>query len=104
MSEENFDFSGYPKLGRPFVAGSPRNKYLKFYFSIDELKMFEMLEKNVKKFYDLRGYSYNRPAHMRLFFTNFDNPHVLHFLFENLTPELKNHYVKDSQGAGEHPQ
>lgn len=79
-----------PKLGRPFVAGSKRVKYLKFYLSDSEIEDFEFLEKHVKKFYEENGYVYNRSNHFRLILKNCSNEKILKQLFKNPTEEIKN--------------
>lgn len=74
-----------PKLGRPFSGGSARTKYLKFYLTPNELNEFELLEKELSKIYESRGYYYSRPDHFRLFLKNLTNPYILNFLFENIS-------------------
>lgn len=78
-----------PKLGRPFSGGSARTKYLKFYLTPNELNEFELLEKELVKIYETNGHYYNRPDHFRLFLQNLTNPHILNFLFQNLSIESK---------------
>lgn len=78
-----------PNLGRPLVGDSKRDKYLKIYLSDSEYKSLEDLENLLKIYYDQEGFYYNRPNHFRLLIHNLINPHVLKFLFENLTSELE---------------
>ena len=66
-----------PKLGRPFKAGSARNKYLKFYLTDSELLSFEHLENNVKIYYLSHGLKYNRADHFRKFLFMFDDVNIL---------------------------
>lgn len=94
MNEDNFDFSGYPKLGRPFVSGARRDKYLKFYVSETELNDFEKSEKIVKLYFDSKGFHYNRPAFMRFFLLNCSDFKVLDSLFENISDEIINNFKK----------
>lgn len=89
MSKDNFDFSGYPKLGRPFVTGAKREKYVKFYLTLDELLSFEKLEKNVQIFYFSKGYMYNRSVHFRQLLRFIDDVRILNVLFENLPDEIQ---------------
>lgn len=92
MSKDNFDFSGYPKLGRPFVSGSKRDKYLKFYVSQDELNNFEKSEKTLNVYFHSKGYHYNRPAFMRFLLLNICNLKFLDLLFDHLSDEIKNNF------------
>lgn len=89
MSKDNFDFSGYPKLGRPFTGGSPRKKYIKFYLSDQESNDFDKLTKDLSNYYEEMGYTFNRPAHFRLLLKNLTDPIILKILFNNLTDEIE---------------
>lgn len=89
MSKDNFDFTGYPKLGRPFVSGSKRDRYIKFYLTPDELLSFEKLEKNLTIYYASKGYLYNRSVHFRNLLNFIDDVRILNVLFENLPDEIQ---------------
>lgn len=78
-----------PKLGRPFSGDSRRDSYLKVYLNDQEQNEIDRLEKELKAFYEEKGFTYNRPAHIRLLLSNLNNPLIMHFLFDNLTPELQ---------------
>lgn len=78
-----------PKLGRPFSGDSRRDSYLKVYLNEQEQKEIDRLETDLKAFYDEKGFLYNRPAHIRLLLANLNNPLIIHFLFDHLTPELQ---------------
>lgn len=74
-------------LGRPLTGGTVRNQYLKFYISASELENFNKLEKNILKFFEEKGFKYNRPAFFRLVFENIDNLHFLDHLLSNPNTE-----------------
>lgn len=85
-----------PKLGRPFLKGEPRNKYIKFYLTLDELISFEHLENNVKIYYLSHGLKYNRSDHLRKIISFYDDVALLNLvcdftIFHNplLDPILK---------------
>lgn len=78
-----------PKLGPPYKAGSPRDKYIKFYVSLGELISFEHLEKNVLAYYALHNFHYNRSDHFRLICKYFDDVRLLNILLENPSEDIK---------------
>ena len=79
--DDNFDFSGFPKLGRPFKSGLPRDKYVKYYLTADELKAFEDLQKKVSAIYQNEGYAFNAPEYFRMFMKFYDHPTILRLFF-----------------------
>lgn len=79
-----------PKLGRPFVTGSPRKEIIKFYLSIDELLAFKKSEVHLIYYYSRLGYKYNRSVHLRQLLKYFDDVRVLNIVTEDLPfEELK---------------
>lgn len=70
-----------PKLGRPFKQGSPRDKYLKFYFTETEYKIYENLQAQTKELYKKEGYSFNAPDHFRMFVKFYNHPALLRLFF-----------------------
>lgn len=66
-----------PKLGRPPLGDSKRDKYIKFYFTEKELKDFEQKEKHISDYLKSHGYAYNRPAFLRCLFSFIDDPKIL---------------------------
>jgi len=84
MKNENL-----PKLGRPFTGGSPRQKYLKFYLTADELKDFEKIENSIDDIFSHYGYVYNRPAVFRAFLKRLNDPLFIHLLLSSPTPEME---------------
>lgn len=88
-------FDNFPKLGRPFAAGFPRDKSLRFYLTIDELKSFEQLEKNVIIYYASKGAIYNRSVHLRAILNIFDDVRILNAVFSNPTRELQSCFDKE---------
>lgn len=80
-------FKKLAPLGRPLTGGSIRSQYLKFYVSESELDNFNKLEKNILKFFEEKGFKYNRPAFFRLVFENIDNLQFLDYLLSNPNTE-----------------
>lgn len=71
------------KLGRPFKGGSKRDKYIKFYFTDDEIKSLEDKEKIIASFLQENGFSYNRPAFFRILFTVLDDKKLINTVFKS---------------------
>lgn len=82
--DDNFDFSGLPKLGRPFKTGAPRDKYIKFYMSEDELKQYKRSISKLSKIFQKNGFVFNNPDFFRLFIKYQDHPIILKLFFEDL--------------------
>lgn len=79
-----------PKLGRPFVSGSPRKETLKFYVSFEELLAFQRAEEHLIFFYSRLGYKYNRSVHFRQLLKYLDDVRILNIVTEELPiDELK---------------
>lgn len=78
---DDFDFSSFPKLGRPYKSGAPRTSYVKFYFTADEMRAFDKLQKTVKEFYKKEGYTFNAPDHFRMFVKFYSHPALLRLFF-----------------------
>ena len=81
--DEGIDFSGFPKLGRPYKTGAPRTSYVKYYLTADELKAFNELEKRVSNLYKKEGYAFNAPEHFRMFMKFYDHPVILRLFFSD---------------------
>lgn len=79
--DDDFDFSGYPKLGRPLKSGSPRSSYVKYYLTADELTAFNELQATVKDIYQKEGYCFNAPDYFRMFMKFYDHPIILRLFF-----------------------
>jgi hypothetical protein len=92
QNDNNFDFSGYPKLGRPFKSGSPRDKYVKFYFSEAEMKYYNDVQIKVQKLFLKNGFTFNVPDYFRLFVKFYDHPILLKLFMEDM--------AKDGLGDG----
>ena len=82
MIEDDFDFSGYPKLGRPFAMGNLANKYIKFYLTLEEFITFEHLENNVKIYFLSHSLKYNRADHLRKIISLYDDVKFLNLLYD----------------------
>lgn len=80
-NNDDFDFSGFPKLGRPFKSGAPRSSYVKYYFTADEMIAFNKLQKDVKALYEKEGYLFNAPDHFRMFVKFYAHPALLRLFF-----------------------
>lgn len=79
--DDDFDFSNYPKLGRPFKNGLPRDKYVKYYMTADELETLSKLQQTVKEIYQKEGYAFNAPEYFRMFMKFYDHPTILRLFF-----------------------
>lgn len=91
-NDNDFDFSGYPKLGRPFQSGAKRDKYIKFYLSEIELDNFNKQDKKIASYFEKKGYLFNRPSFMRCLLENVSNEKLLDSIFDNLSDEIKDNY------------
>lgn len=84
IEDDNFDFSGYPKLGRPFKTGSARTSYVKYYLTAEELKAFDLTQKKVSAIFKKEGYCFNAPDYFRMFMKYYDHPTIIRLFIADL--------------------